>query len=35
MVIVVAYKEGEDEPPPKFAEVTGDIVAKLPDAVSQ
>src|SRR5277367_1927778 len=35
MVIVVAGKQRENEATPQFAEVVGDIVAKLADAVSK
>src|SRR6185503_11229541 len=35
VIVVVAGKERKDEASPQFAEVAGDIVAELPDAVSQ
>src|ERR1019366_2246397 len=35
MIVVVAGEQGKDQPPPQLAEICGDVVAVLADAVSQ
>lgn len=35
VIVVVARQERKDKTSPQFAEVAGDIVPKLPDAVGQ
>jgi hypothetical protein len=35
VIVVVAGEEGKDETPPEFAQVSGNVVAQLSDAVSE